>query len=54
MVRLIRAFSLGFLVVGLYLLGRNSFHLRDATTFFILTFLFCLMLTILFTVTRGR
>lgn len=51
---LIRGLSLVILFGGLYLLGRNSFHLKEPTTFFILTFLFSLALTILFTATRER
>mgnify|MGYP007084709872 CR=1 FL=1 len=52
MVNLIRWLSLIFLFGGLYLMGRNSFHLKDAETFFVLVFSFCCILTIIFTVTR--
>lgn len=54
MVNLIRWLSLIILFVVLYLLGRNSFHLKDAETFFVLVFSFCCLLTIVFTLTRER
>jgi hypothetical protein len=53
MVNWFRWLSLIFLFGGLYLLGRNSFHLKDAEMFFIIVFLFCLLLTIIFTFSRG-
>ncbi len=54
MVDWIRWLSLIFMFGGLFLLGRNSFHLNDPETFFVLVFLFCLLLTIIFTFSRGR
>lgn len=54
MSNLIRWLSLIFLFGGLYLLGRNSFHLKDAETFFVIVFLFCLLLTLIFTFSKGR
>jgi len=54
MSNLIRWLSLIFMFGGLYLLGRNSFHLKDAETFFVIVFLFCLVLTLLFIFSRGH
>jgi hypothetical protein len=54
MVDWIRWLSLIFLFGGLFLLGRNSYHLKEAETFFVVVYLFCLVLTLIFTLSRGR
>ncbi len=54
MSNLIRGLSLVFMFGGLYLLGRDSFHLKDAETFFIIVFLFSLALALIFTFSRVR
>lgn len=54
MVNLIRWLSLIVMFGGLYLLGRNSFHLKDAETFFLIVFSFSFLLTVVFVFSRAR
>ena len=48
MVRFIRWISLVSLVIILYVMGLDTFHLKHTREFFILVYILCLALTLIF------